>query len=52
VQNALNGDTSVFNVGYDATYGFPYLINIDPSGRASNDQRLIQVSEFSVTPSS
>lgn len=48
VADAINRDSDVLQVGYDAEYGFPNVINVDYQA-GGDEQVLIFVSEFTPT---
>ena len=50
IQDAIARDASVLQVSYEDIYGFPDLVNVDYSGRENNDQVLIIIRQFAVTP--
>jgi uncharacterized protein DUF6174 len=50
VEAAIRGDANVLQVGYHDEYGFPEVVNIDPSGSVNDDQRLFIVSDFTLVP--
>lgn len=51
IADAIDRDADVLQVGYDAEYGFPYLVNVDYQTGGS-EQRLLLVSEFAPLPGS
>jgi hypothetical protein len=50
VEDAINRDANVLQVGYHDQYGFPEVINVSLRGGTPNDQRLILVTDFALTP--
>lgn len=49
VAAAISQNADVLQVGYDAEYGFPNIVNVDYQA-GGNDQVLLFVSEFTATP--
>jgi hypothetical protein len=49
VEDAIERDADVLQVGYDPEFGFPQIINVDYQVGGS-DQKLLFVSEFDSTP--
>jgi hypothetical protein len=52
IEDAIDRDANVLQVGYNDLKGFPEVINVAIKGGASNDQRIVFISDFVVTPAS
>jgi hypothetical protein len=51
IDDAIDKDADVLQVGYDAEYGFPNVVNVDYESGGS-EQRLLFVTQFTPTPAS
>ncbi|HYR11504.1 MAG TPA: DUF6174 domain-containing protein [Longimicrobium sp.] len=51
IADAIDQDADVLQVGYDAEYGFPNVVNVDYESGGS-DQRLFFVTQFTPAPAS
>lgn len=51
VEDAIDRDADLLQVGYDAEYGFPNVINVDYQ-QGGSEQKLLFISEFTPTPAS
>jgi len=52
IEDAIDRDANVLQVGYNDAKGFPEVINVTLKGGVSNDQRIILISGFALTPAS
>jgi hypothetical protein len=52
IEDAIDRDANVLQVGYNDEKGFPEVINVAMKGGASNDQRIVFISGFTLTPAS
>jgi hypothetical protein len=52
IEDAIDNDANVLQVGYNDLKGFPEVINIAFKGGTANDQRIVFVSDFALTPAS
>lgn len=52
IEDAIDRDANVLQVGYNDLKGFPDIINVAVKGGASNDQRIVFISDFALTPAS
>ena len=51
IADAIDKDADVLQVGYDAEYGFPNVVNVDYESGGS-EQRLFFITQFTPTPAS
>ncbi|MBW3571707.1 MAG: hypothetical protein KY467_11415 [Gemmatimonadetes bacterium] len=49
IEDAIDRDADVLQVGYDAEYGFPYVVNVDYKTGGS-EQKLLFVTRFTPAP--
>jgi hypothetical protein len=52
IEDAIDRDANVLQVGYNDAKGFPEVINVAVKGGTSNDQRILFITGFSLTPAS
>jgi hypothetical protein len=52
VEDAIDRDANVLQVGYNDAKGFPEIINVAVKGGTANDQRIVFISGFALTPAS
>ena len=52
IEDAIDRDANILQVGYNDHKGFPDAINVALEGGASNDQRIVFISDFVLTPAS
>ena len=52
VEDAIDRDANVLQVGYNDERGFPEIINVAVKGGVANDQRIVFISGFALTPAS
>jgi hypothetical protein len=52
IEDAIDRDANVLQVGYNDQRGFPEIINVDLQGGATNDQRILFVTDLTLTPAS
>jgi hypothetical protein len=52
IEDAIDRDANVLQVGYNDAMGFPEIINVAVKGGTSNDQRIVFITGFALTPAS
>lgn len=52
IEDAIDRDANILQVGYNDAKGFPEVINVAMKGGASNDQRLLFITGLALTPAS
>lgn len=52
IENAIDRDANVLQVGYNDEKGFPEIINLAVKGGTANDQRIVFISDLALTPAS
>jgi hypothetical protein len=50
IEDAIDRDANVLQVGYNDQRGFPEIINVDLDGGTANDQRILLVTGLALTP--
>ncbi|HEY7767038.1 DUF6174 domain-containing protein, partial [Longimicrobium sp.] len=52
IEDAIDRDANILQVGYNDLRGFPDVINVAVKGGTANDQRILFISDFALTPAS